>query len=181
MARLECNAWYGYYRREWLRVLAAALGLVREGFGLPWPHAVWGAWLVLRGNQLWAPYPDNDPEGARLCMARFYALVVSTSHELFDVDRAARLEVEWWRVHRDLQHDVGGSDPEELTRALCRLYSHVYRLPEQAVTTAAAERAAAARFCDRWVAEGCDPKSPLLRRVRGALLRSYSSLRAAVS
>ena len=63
LAQMESAAWIGYYRREWGRVLAASVGLVRCGFRLPWPQTLWGAWLVLRANQLWAPYPDNDPEG----------------------------------------------------------------------------------------------------------------------
>ena len=58
----ECDAWVGYYRRRWFTVLSAAVRMVRVGFGMPWPHTLYGAWLVLRANQLWAPVPDNDPD-----------------------------------------------------------------------------------------------------------------------
>ena len=75
LGRAECEAWVYYYRREWGRFLRTALLLVREGFGMPWPRTVLGAWYVLRGNQLWAPYPDNDPDGARTAMRRFYGLL----------------------------------------------------------------------------------------------------------
>ena len=54
-----------YYRREWVPFLRAAVRLTRYTFGLPWPQTLQGAWLVLRANQLWAPFPDNDPDGAR--------------------------------------------------------------------------------------------------------------------
>jgi hypothetical protein len=40
-----------------------------------WYRTLQGAWLLLRASQLWAPVPDNDPDGARACMRRFYALV----------------------------------------------------------------------------------------------------------
>ena len=76
LADLEYRAWTGYYRRQWPRVLAASVGLVRAGFGLNWPRTLHGAWLVLRANQLWAPYPDNDPQRAQACMRRFYALTL---------------------------------------------------------------------------------------------------------
>jgi hypothetical protein len=33
---------------------------------------------------------------------------------------------------------------------------------------------------DRWVDEGCDLRSPLIARERGALVRSYAGLLAAV-
>ncbi len=76
----ECEAWVAYYRRRWLRVLVSAVLMVRLGFGLPWPRTLYGAWLVLRANRLWAP-ADNDADGARRVMRRFYALVARTHRE----------------------------------------------------------------------------------------------------
>jgi hypothetical protein len=189
VGHLECDTWVRYYRREWLAFLRSAVLLVRHAFGLSWPAALVGAWLVLRANQHWAPYPDNRPDAARQCMRRFYALVARHSHEPFDVAEAARLEVEWWRIHREHQHDASarsldGERPEPadapLVQALARLYGHVYGVPQVAVTPAAAERALAMRLSDGWVAAGCDPASPLLPRERAALVRSYAALLAAV-
>ena len=100
LAELEYRAWVGYYLKQWLRVLTASVGLVRVGFGLSWPKTLRGAWLVLRANQLWAPYPDNDPERAVACMRRFYTLVALVHGEPADPAKAAELEVDWWRVHR---------------------------------------------------------------------------------
>ena len=65
LADLEYQAWVGYYLRRWPQVLIASVGLVRAGFGMGWYLTLHGAWLVLRANQLWAPYPDNDPDRAR--------------------------------------------------------------------------------------------------------------------
>ena len=70
IADLEYRAWVGYYLRQWPQVLAASVGLVRTGFGMDWYRTLHGAWLVLRANQLWAPYPDNHPEQAEACMRR---------------------------------------------------------------------------------------------------------------
>ena len=65
LGNAECDAWVAYYRREWRPFLKAAVGMVRIGFGMPWPRTIQGAWYVLRANQVWAPYPDNDPTRAR--------------------------------------------------------------------------------------------------------------------
>jgi hypothetical protein len=176
----ECDAWVDYYLRRWLPMLGALLRMVRHGFGMPWPYTLYGAWLVLRANQLWAPVPDNDPDGARRTMRRFYVLVARRNRESFDVDEAARLEVEWWRVHRYLQRDAPEEDQETLVDALATLYAHVYGVPQETVRTAAAQRAAAARISDRWVDDGCDPASPALPTERAALVRSYAALLAAV-
>lgn len=178
IGRRECGAWVTYYRRQWGRFLLYAIGMVRAGFALPWPHTVYGAWLVLRANQLWAPANDNDPEGARRCMRRFYRLVTRRHGEDFDTAEAARLEVEWWRAHREAQHHDGGD--AELIDALTALYAHVYRVPPDTVRLPASERAAAMTISDKWVADGRDPASPALLDERAALVRSYAALLAAV-
>src|ERR671930_194898 len=180
VGRLECATWVTYYRREWLKFLVAALQLTRHTFGLSWPATLRGAWLVLRANQLWAPYPNNQPERARECMRRFYLLVAREHLERFDVTEAARLEVEWWRVHRYLQRDNPEGDERELADALAALYAHVYAVPEEGVRTAAEQRALAMRHSDRWVDEGCRLESPLIGQERAALVRSYAALLAAV-
>jgi len=180
VGQLECETWVRYYRREWLPFLRAAISVVRHAFGLPWPRTLYGAWLVLRANQLWAPYPDNDPEGARRCMRRFYALVAARHHERFDLDEAARLEVEWWRVRRLRQREDGGTTLDELVEALAALTTHVYGVTREQAWPAAAQRAHAMELSDRWVAEGCNPTSPLVGEERAALVRSYAALLAVV-
>jgi hypothetical protein len=181
VGELECDAWVAYYQRRWATFLRAAFGLTRESFGLSVPATLRGGWLVLRANQVWAPYPDNDPDRAREYMRRFYRLVVKRSGEDFDPTEAARLEVEWWRAHRELQHDMVSANGGELVAAIGALYSYVYSVPEEKVGIAAEQRAKAMIHSDRWVAEGCDPQSPLIAEERAALVRSYEALRGAVS
>jgi hypothetical protein len=176
----ECAAWVAYYRRDWIEFLRAAVGLTRHAFALPWPAAISGAWLVLRANQLWAPYPNNDPDGARRSMQRFYRLVADRHGEGFDPVRAAELEVEWWRIHRSGQHADGAPDDGPLIDALATLYAHVYAVPAAEVRLAARERALAMRYSDEWVREGCLLESDLIRVERAALVRSYAALLAAV-
>jgi hypothetical protein len=179
VGRLESAAWVTYYRREWLRFLRAAIGLTRHTFGLPWPHTFYGAWLVLRANQQWAPTP-NDPDAARRTMQRFYELLRRRYAESFDPAVAADLEVEWWRVHREHQRSDSHLDEQSLVNALASLYAYTYGVPKEDVTRAAEERALAMRHSDRWVKEGCDPGSPLIFEERAALVRSYAALLAAV-
>ena len=38
LAGLECDTWIAYYQRNWLRVLLAAVGMVRVGFRMSWPR-----------------------------------------------------------------------------------------------------------------------------------------------
>jgi hypothetical protein len=180
---LEAAAWVAYYRHEWVAFLRSAIALTRNTFGLSWPSTIHGAWLVLRANQLWAPYPDNDPAGARRAMERFYRLVVERHGDTFDPRRASELEVEWWRVHREHQHDGSAAGPDgegPLIAALSELYAYVYGVTEPEVAPAAEQRALAMRYSDQWVREGCNLASPLIEEERAALVRSYAGLLAAV-
>jgi hypothetical protein len=113
-------------------------------------------------------------------MERFYRLVARRHEEPFDPSTAARLEVEWWRVHREHQHADDGADDGTLVAALAALYSYVYGVAEADVRVAAEQRALAMRYSDEWVLRGCDPRSALIAQERGALIRSYSGLLAAV-
>jgi hypothetical protein len=185
LADLEYRAWVGYYLRQWPRVLNASIGLVRVGFGMNWWRTMYGAWLVLRANQLWAPFPDNDPAGATACMHRFYALVGQAYGEPLNPAKAAELEVDWWRVHRAGQHvDVplalDAEPAEPLVQSLIRLYCYLYSEPEDALRPASAHRARAMGLSDQWVREGCKPDSPLLALEHAALVRAYAALLAAV-
>jgi hypothetical protein len=179
VGRRECDAWAAYYRREWVPFLRAAIGMVDAGFGMGRRRTLLGAWYVLRANQLWAPYPDNDPDGAREQMRRFYALVSTGGHPHLDPVRAARLEVEWWRVHRMHQHADDVTEGE-LTAALVELYAYVYQVPAITVRDAARLRVEAMDCSDRWVAAGSDRDDPLLARERRLLVASYAALRDAI-
>ena len=55
---------------------------------------------MLRAVQLWAPFPDNDPDGARACICELYELVGLRCGVPADSAQATALEVDWWRAGR---------------------------------------------------------------------------------
>ena len=178
VGQLECALGVAYYRREWMAFLRSAVFLIRHVFGLPWPATARGSWFVLRATELWAPCPDNDRVAARLAMEQFYRLLKQHNDEPFEPAEAARLEVEWWHVHREYQHN--NADDRALVDALAELYSYVFGMPDTAVRPAAEQRAQAMRYCDQWVQAGCDLESPLIAQERAALVRSCVGPLAAV-
>ena len=95
--------------------------------------------------------------------------------------KAAELEVDWWRVHRQVQYSTApGAGADDLVESVTRLYSYLFGEPEAEVRPAAVYRVRAMGLSDRWVREGCLPDSPLLPLVRAALVRAYAVLLAAV-
>jgi hypothetical protein len=178
VGRSECEAWVGYYRRDWLRMLAGLLGMVRHGFTLgPFRNLV-AAWHVLRGSQAWAPFPDNEPDAARHHMTRFFRLANKAGRVQVDPRRAAELEVAWWQTHRALRHDAQVSE-DDLVAAMVRFYCYVYQADPSDVRRAAELRVQAMVLSDAWVAAGCQLDDPTLAKERLALVASYAALREA--
>jgi len=176
----ETDAWVAYYRHKWGQFLVAAATMVWSGFGMGPLRTLLGAGHVLRANQLWAPIPDNNPDAARASMRRFYALVAKARNLDIDPAQAARLEVEWWRLHRAHQYR-GPVDASQVQAALVALYSYVYSAAPSTMEDAARWRVRAMDVSDQWVTEGRDVNDPLLLEERQALIASYSSLRDALA
>ena len=181
IADLEYRMWVAYYLRRWTHVLAAMVRLLWLGFGTDWLRVLRGARLMLRAAQLWAPYPDNDPDGALAYLRELYALVRLRFGEPADPAVAASLEIDWWRAHRERQY---APDPakagDELVEALTRLYCYLFGETEAAVRPTAMYRVQAMDLSDQWVRAGCRSDSPLLPQARAALISAYTALLAAV-
>jgi hypothetical protein len=113
-------------------------------------------------------------------MRRFYALVRLSHGEPASPAKAAELEIDWWRVHRQVQYSTPGVAADDLVESVTRLYCYLFGGPEAEVRQAAVHRVRAMGLSDQWVSEGCLPGSPLLPLVRAALVRTYAALLAAV-
>ena len=181
IADLEYRMWVAYYLRRWTHLLAASLRLLQMGFGTDMARIARGAWLMLRAVRLWAPFPDNDPDGARAHMHELYALVRLRFGEPADPALAASLEIDWWRAHRKRQYAPDPAETgDELVDSVTRLYCYLFGETEALVRPAAVHRVRAMDLSDQWVREGCRPDSPLLTLERAALVRAYAALLAAV-
>ena len=182
VGRLECRAWETYYRRRWGAFLLASVGMVRAAFGMSWPRtrraAPGSSCAPTRSGRR---SPTTTPTAARRLMADFYRLLVASEALAIDPVRAAELEVEWWRAHREAQDKRAPEPAEELIDGPARPLRLLLRGRRPRTCVRAARlRAEAMDVSDRWVTAGCDPEHPLLAEERALLVRSYSALLAAV-
>jgi hypothetical protein len=178
IAYYEKENWAAYYQKQWLRLMRVSVGMVKSAFVVSTWQAIRGAYLVGRAEIAAAPFPDNDVPLAEAYMRRFYALIKQIHGEAFDPAETARLDVNWWVVHRRL---FGQSENQELIDALADLYAAVYSVDRALVYQAAYHRAQAMIYSDRWVNDGRTEPSPLLEQVESELYLSYTALRDAVS
>ena len=173
----EKENYVAYYQKKWLKLLRVSVGLVKESFGLSWAQAIYAAYLVARAEIAFAPFPKNDMPKAESYLRRFYQFIKNIHHEEFEVVRAAKLEVNWWIVHRKL---FGNPENQELVEALKSLYAEAYGVESAKVQEAARQRAAGMLYSDLWVNAGKPAGSQLLVQEEEALAQSYASLKEAI-
>ena len=133
---------------------------------------------MARAQIAFAPFPENNLPLAEQFIIRFYRFVRDAHGEDFDVCHAAKLELNWWVVHRRL---FANSDNKELVSALSCLYAEAYGVDPDAVLPAAQERAHGMLCSDLWVNAGKPKNSLLLVEEEEALYHSYVLLKQAIS
>jgi hypothetical protein len=178
LAHYEKENYVAYYQKDWLKLLRVSVGMVKESFGLSWPQAVYGAYLIARAEIAFAPFPNNDIPRAEAYVRRFYEFIRTVHREDFNVERAVKLEVNWWSIHRKL---FGNYENRELVDALTCLYEEIYGAESDKFKEAAYYRALGMLYSDLWVNEGKPEDSPLLVKEEEALYQGYKALKEAIN
>ena len=172
VGRLEQRAWQAYYLRQWPQLFDLMLRMTRSAFGLSLPQAVYASYINTQAQITWARQGAQDGL-AEAQMLQFYEFVREPTGGTYDSAKAAKLEVNWWAVHRNREQYP---DHSALAQALADTYAEVYQLPAERLLPAGEARAAAMDLSDQWIREGKDPNSPLLEQIATLLVQSYRSL-----
>ncbi len=176
VARLETAMWRSYYEKQQVRLFNQLAELLRKQYNMPLVrsnrvayHAAKAAFIFKGGKQ------RSDYEKALPNLVDFYGSVRDVSDTPFDVNRAARLELEWWIIHRErAKHPEG-----DLDRALAELQAEIYHVPVEKLMEHARLRAEAMRIRDTKAEAGGVTEADWARI--GELLRgSWRSLSQAV-
>ena len=152
--------------------------MVKESLGLSWLQAIYGAYLIARAEIAFAPFPNNDLPMTEAYVKRFYQFIKRVHGEDIDVNKAAKLEVNWWGIHRRL---FGNDENQELVEALRCLYEEIYGAKSAKFQEAAYQRAMGMLYSDRWVNRGKPANSTLLVQEEEALYLGYKALKEAIN
>jgi hypothetical protein len=127
--------------------------------------------FVFRDGRSRADYERALPD-----LVSFYRSIRAVSDTEFDVERTARLELEWWIVHRERrQHGA-----EDLPRALADLQAELFRVPAERLAEHARLRAEAMEIRDIMADRGGVTEEDW-QRIDELLQQSWRSLHAAVN
>jgi hypothetical protein len=126
VARLETAMWRSYYDRERLKLFRELSELLRTQYNLPFVRSNFVAYQAAKAAFVFKDGHNREEyEKAIPNLVSFYSSIRELSDIAFDAERAARLEVEWWIVHRERKSHA----PSDLTRALAELPAELYQLP----------------------------------------------------
>jgi hypothetical protein len=176
VARLETEMWRSYYEKQRVKLFNQLAELLRTQYRMS----------TLRSNQV-AYYGANaafvfkqghqrsDYEKALPDLVKFYDAIRKLSDIPFDINRAARLELEWWIIHRQrTQHAPG-----DLDKALAELQAEIYHVPVDRVMEHGRLRAEAMTIRDTKAESGGVTEADWAR-INELLKESWRSLAKAV-
>ncbi|MCO6453529.1 MAG: hypothetical protein J5I90_22295 [Caldilineales bacterium] len=154
VAYFEAAGWRAYYDHKWLRVFRLMVGLNREQFGMSLPTAILAATDIVLASVAFAPV-ENDIPATLAHLQRYYAKARRAAGLKTEAREMARLEVDYWIVHRRLanerkQSPTHDGDIEPMVDSLRRLHKVLFpKAASASLDASARERALAAVAVDR--------------------------------
>ena len=128
VARLETAMWRSYYDRKQVKLFNELSELLRTQYNLPYIRSNAVAYQAARAAFVFKDGHNRaEYERALPYLVKFYQRIREVGDISFDVDRAARLELEWWIIHRERQQRA----PGDLARSLAELPAEIYQMPAE--------------------------------------------------
>ena len=151
VARLDNAMWRSYYDRERLKLFFQLAELMRTQYDFPFLRSHLVAFRAAKAAFVFKDGKErSDYEKAIPDLVRFYEAIRGVSTTEFDVVKTARLELEWWIVHRDRSN----YPPNALEWALAETSAELYGVPADSLMEYARFRADAMVIRDTKAATG---------------------------
>ena len=151
VARLETAMWRSYYQKEKFKLFRELSELLRTQYNMPLVRSNLVAYYAANAAVVFQRGKERpDYEKALPDLVKFYQEIRKMSDIPFDVNEAAKLELEWWIIHRQrAQHK-----PEDLSKALADLQTAIYHVPAERFMEHARLRAEAMTIRDNKAEQG---------------------------
>jgi hypothetical protein len=145
VARLDTAMWRSYYSRERLKLFSELSELLEKQYKLNFWRRQLIAYYAAKATFVFKDGKSRaDYEKALPDLVKFYREIHDISTTDFDVEKAARAELEWWIVHRERQKYQEG----DLARALADTAAAIYQIPPENFLEHGRLRAEAMRIRD---------------------------------
>lgn len=177
VGRLEAAMWRSYYEKHEARLFNQLTELLRTQYDLPFVRSNKVAYNAARAAFVFKKGRNRaDYEKALPYLIDFYTDIRKVSDAEFDVDKASRLELEWWIIHRQRKSHA----PGDLEHALAELAAELYRVPAERLIEHARLRAEAMDIRDTKAEAGGVTEADWVK-IEELLRASWQSLYKAVN
>jgi hypothetical protein len=177
VARLDTAMWRSYYSRQRLKMYGELTELLATQYRLPFWRRQLVAFYAAKGAFVFKDGATRaDYEKAIPDVEKFYGEIRDISTTTFDAKRAARLEVEWWIVHRERKNYKEG----DLASALAETAAAIYEMPVDKFMEHGQLRAEAMQIRDS-TAESGGVTEEDWQKIDTLLHMSWASLHSAVN
>ena len=177
VARLETAMWRSYYDKKQLQLFNQLSELLRTQYHMPLVRSNQVAYYAVNAAFIFKDgKTEKEYEKALPDLVKFYAAIRKMSDIPFDVDRVARLELQWWIIHRERWK----RQPDELPKALAELQAAIYNVPVERVMEHGRLRAQAMAIRDTKADDGQPMTEENWARINDLLRQSWGSLANAV-
>lgn len=145
VARLDTAMWRSYYSRERFNLFSQLTELLRTQYRMPFLRSNLVAFYAAKSAFVFKDGKSRaDYEKALPDLAKFYGAIQRDANIKFDVERTAKLELEWWIVHRERKK----YQPGALELALANTAAEIYQMPAEKFAEHARLRAEAMKIRD---------------------------------
>jgi len=176
VARIETQMWRSYYDGQRLALFTQLAGLLRRQYHVPLLRSYVAAFQAAKAAFIFKDGKNiDDYKRALPDLTDYYAAIRHSGDTFFDSERAARLDLEWWIVHRE----PGSYRNGKLQAALSALPAEIYQIPAGLFTEHARYRAEAMVLRDNLSEQNAMTESDW-QHINQLLLQSWQSLWEAV-
>jgi hypothetical protein len=177
VGRLETGMWRSYYERKQIRLFNELAEALRSQFKLPIVRSNTVAYRAASAAFIFKDgHSRADYEKALPDLTNYYNAIRDVSDIAFDPAKAAKLELEWWIIHRErARHPTS-----DLVDALAALQAELYQVPVETVREHARLRAEAMLIRDTKAETGGVSEADW-NRINELLKASWQSLFNAVN
>jgi hypothetical protein len=175
VARLDGSMWRAYYNHQFIRMCWLLIKLMRSQLRVNWlvtlQLAYWAGtaaiiYRVKLGNENYDHVLRN--------LTKFYKLVSAKITSPFDYEKAAKLELEWWDIHR-----YPKKYKKSLAQSLADGAAVMYKVKADSLLKYAGYRAQAMQLPNH---SGDDQPQPVdWDRIYGLLEKSWAGLHKSVN
>lgn len=176
VARLETAMWRSYYDKERVKLFGELAELLRQQYRLPYVKSNLVAFQAAKAAFVFkGSHNRTEAQKALPNLVNFYQAINEVGDIKFDIEKAAKLELEWWIIHRE-RDTYSRAD---LDRSLAELPAAVYQIPVEKFQEHARLRAEAMLLRDEKAAQG-GVAAEDWKKIDALLQASWESLHKAV-